>query len=121
MIRLLGEAWALPWSIVGWALALVTGCDLVREGGHRFWIAPPGSRLWRWWTQRSGFAAVTIGTVTICAVWPAQALLEHEARHQQQARVLGPLYVPAYLVGCIVGALRGDWYDKNPMEEDARG
>lgn len=114
-MRLLGDIWALPWSLLGWALALCTGCER-REG---YWRAT--SRPWRWWRARWGMGAITIGTVIICAVEPSEALLNHEARHQKQARILGPFYVPAYFLGCIIGALRGDWYVKNPMEEDARG
>lgn len=115
VVKLLGDIWALPWSLLGWALALCTGCER-REG---YWRAT--SRLWRWWHARWGMGAITIGTVVICAVEPSEELLGHEARHQRQARILGPFYVPAYFLGCIIGALRGDWYMKNPMEEDARG
>lgn len=120
MIRLLGETWALPWSLVGYVLALATGCERVREGDTFFWLAPKDSALWARWMIWSGFEAITIGTVTICAGWPSSTLLDHEARHQRQARILGPFYVPVYLIGCLVGALRGDWYEKNPLEEDAR-
>src|SRR5690606_41825633 len=97
MIRPLGETWALPWSLVGYVLALATGCERIREGDNFFWFAPKDSALWAEWMIWSGFEAITIGTVTICAGWPSSTLLDHEARHQRQARILGPFYVPVYL------------------------
>lgn len=120
MIRFLGELWALPWSLVGYVLALATGCERIRDGDTFFWLAPKDSALWARWMIWSGFEAITIGTVTICAGWPSSTLLDHEARHRRQARILGPFYVPAYILGCVVGWMRGDWYERNPLEEDAR-
>lgn len=123
MRRLLGDLWALPWTLVGLALAKATGCVRWRNftTGITFWRAIPPSPFWDWWRRTWGTGAITIGTVIICAVDPTVDLLLHERRHQRQARVLGPLYVPLYLIGCIVGALRGHWRRDNPMEVHARG
>lgn len=121
ILRFLGEIWALPWSLVGLAVAVMVGEFKIERYGVTYVSASPRSRLWDWWVRRWGFAAITIGTVTICDPVPPRGLLEHEARHQRQARILGPFYVPVYLVGCFVGWLRGKWYRRNPLEEDARG
>lgn len=116
LLRAVGEAWALPWTLVGVCVALATWCEPIP--GY-YWLAPMKSRVWDYWSQRWGFRAITIGTVTICADLPSRELLEHERRHQRQARILGPFYVPAYLLGCVVGWMRGDWYRLNPMEQEA--
>lgn len=92
----------------------VTGCER-REG---WWLAR--GPLWAWWHLRWGMAAITIGEVIVCVGEPSERLLRHESAHVRQALMLGPLYVPAYLLGCVVGWLRGDWYERHPMEEAAR-
>lgn len=118
---MVGAIWTLPNTALGLLLVWLTGCRRHVEPytRTRFWLAPSSSRPWRWWRRRWGFEALTLGTITICLVWPPGRLLEHEARHQRQARLLGPFYLPAYLLGCLIGWLRGDWYKRNPLEEDA--
>ena len=44
-------------------------------------------------------------------------IYNHEAGHIEQARLLGPLYVPVYL---LLWALSGFNYERNPMEKYAR-
>lgn len=52
-------------------------------------------------------------------------LLEHEARHGEQAAKWGPLYLPAYLAILVYKRIRlGSWqhaYDFHPWELEANG
>lgn len=120
VLELLGLLWASPWTMVGVALVHLTGCQR-RIGGGILLYDGASSRPWRWWSRRWGMAAVTIGALTICVGEPSPALLRHERRHQRQAMVLGPLYLPAYLLLCLWGPMTGrHWYRDHPLERDAR-
>lgn len=61
----------------------------------------------------------TIGQVTFYCVAPWPELRVHENRHTAQCRIFGALMIVLYPIGCVVGALRGQWHDLNPFEEDA--
>lgn len=52
---------------------------------------------------------------------PATAIdvIDHEVVHTQQERLLGPLFLPAYAAGAVIGGLRGVWHDGNSFEQDA--
>jgi len=119
-VELVGHVWASPWTLAGVLLAQLTGCRRRRAEGILLFDGER-SRVWAWWSRRWGMAAITIGVLTICVGEPSPALLGHERRHQRQAMVLGPLYVPAYLVLCALGLLPGrHWYRDHPLERDAR-
>lgn len=114
--RGLAGAWAGPFTVVGWAIALLAGrrprwdptlsCFIVTG------MRGPSSRLLR----ALGADANTIGQVVLSTpADPSPVLLAHEAVHARQAERLGPLLLPTYLV---LGARYG--YRDNPLERAAR-
>ncbi len=55
---------------------------------------------------------------------PSRAFLDsrtyaHELGHTDQYRKLGPLFLPLYGLGALLGKRRGDAHDANPFEVDA--
>jgi uncharacterized protein (DUF2062 family) len=69
-----------------------------------------------------GAAAITLGHVVLGRdQLSLDATRAHERVHVRQCEVWGPLFVPAYLVGSLVAALRGRrFYEDNPFETEAR-
>jgi len=117
----LGHLWAAPTTALGLLLALSTGARWLLCGRDGHLVMAGTSRPWRWWSSRWGMAAVTIGAVTICAGRTSARLFRHERRHQRQALILGPLYLPIYVLLCAYGPLHGGhWYRDHPLELDAR-
>ena len=114
--RLAVTAWSAPLTLVGLAVALVSGARPRWDASRRCLVAtgvggPSGAAL-----RLVGAGANTIGQVVLCRnVDPSPALLDHEAVHVRQAERLGPLLVPAYL---WLNALHG--YRDNPLEHAAR-
>lgn len=110
------SAWAGPLTVVGLALAALSGrrpvwdpelhCFVVRDAGGPSRIA----------LRAVGAHANTIGQIVI-AVQPTPSvdLLAHEATHVRQAERLGPLLFPVYV---WLGARYG--YRDNPLERAAR-
>lgn len=119
---ILGYFWALPTTLLGFALALLLlGWPFMLEGGA-VWIRPAGpwSPLAWWWARH--FGTLTLGGCVITGGGTIDdRLVRHELRHFAQARVLGPLFVPVYLL-CSLWALvtTGDGYWGNALEVDAR-
>ena len=108
--RVLASAWAGPFTVVGFVLALLAGrrprwdptlgCFVVTG------MRGPSSRLLR----ALGADANTIGQVVLSTpADPSPVLLAHEAVHARQAERLGPLLLPTYL---FLGARYG--YRDNP-------
>lgn len=64
-------------------------------------------------------AAVTLGEVVICTIIPSHPMLRHEYHHVKQYQVLGPFFLPAYLLGMVVGVVKGHWHRHNPLEQAA--
>lgn len=126
-LLILGHVWTAPNTIAMWALATLTRCRWVFRGvGGMLVYDGSSSRIWRWWARRWGMTAVTVGAVVVVArpwssVGDVQRLLVHEQRHVFQALILGPLYLPIYLLLCAHGPLHGrHWYRDHPLEVDAR-
>jgi len=105
-----------------WALATTTGSVGVHlvDGALRASYLPEISRRQNRHVYRGGFTprrgyAVTVGNVISSAgdvsVESRRRLVEeHEETHVWQARILGPLFAPAYLgwsaIAAVIGALR---------------
>jgi hypothetical protein len=72
---------------------------------------------------RGGASAMTLGHVVIGR---DRRLLEetrrHERVHVRQCERWGPLFIPAYVVACVVAFLSGRRaYEDNPFEREAFG
>lgn len=114
--RLLASAWAGPFTLAGYGLALTARRRPVWDDELECFVASgmrgPSSRLLR----LMGADANTIGQVVLATpAEPSRVLLAHEAVHARQAERLGPLLLPAYL---WLGACYG--YRDNPLERAAR-
>ncbi|MFN3652079.1 MAG: RHS repeat-associated core domain-containing protein [Armatimonadota bacterium] len=67
-----------------------------------------------------GYGGITLGDVIIVPdLRKLNDVIDHEMIHVEQSRVLGPLYLPAYVGGAIEGWRNGEAHDANPMEIDA--
>ena len=101
MGRVAGHIWNLPNTIVGGAWALAN-----RAFGGEFSIQNGAIVLENAPLQPEG-SAITLGDVVVFGgrasdVFPPQApytIGQHEFAHLPQGRVLGPLYLPANVVG----------------------
>jgi hypothetical protein len=109
-------AWSAPLTVIGLAVAVVSGARPRWDTERRCLVAtgvggPSGAAL-----RLVGAGANTIGLVVLCrSESPGTSLLDHEAIHVRQAERLGPLLVPVYL---WLNALHG--YRDNPLEHAAR-
>lgn len=114
--RYVTSAWAGPLTVVGLALAALSGRSPTWEPDlHCFVVRGAGgpSRL----ALRSvGAHANTVGQIVIATQpSPSGVLLAHEAVHARQAERFGPLLFPLYV---LLGARYG--YRDNPLERAAR-
>lgn len=111
--RLVAVLWALPSTLLGLVVGLLTGvAPQLRDGVLLFAGARglPGLLL-----RRTGFAATTLGHVVIARGTPSEKLMAHELLHTRQAERLGPLMGPVYW-----GLLARYGYARHPMERAAR-
>jgi hypothetical protein len=114
--RLVTSAWAGPFTVIGYGLALAAGRRPVWDDEFGCFVATgmrgPTARVLR----LLGADANTIGQVVLSTPdLPSRVLLAHEAVHVRQAERLGPLLLPLYL---WLGARYG--YRDNPLERAAR-
>lgn len=121
MLFALGYIWALPTTAIGLVLALGGLCVPVAFRSGAVWFRATACSPWSWWWA-GNFAAITIGGCVILAQSTAvEDVATHEMRHFLQARVLGPFFLPVYLVLSLWALIRtGDAYWENPLEADAR-
>jgi len=121
LVRLACYTWAAPTSLVGLvagALTLGTGGRVQqRRGALEF-----HGGFARWFADRIGFDAMTLGHVilgrdALCL----DALRDHEQAHVRQAERWGPVFIPAYLAASVLAWRRGGhYYRDNWFERDAR-
>ncbi len=114
-------AWTSPTTLVGLtagALTLVSGGRVQRRlGALEF-----HGGFARWFANRIGFGAMTLGHAilgrdAICL----DLLRDHEQVHVRQAERWGPAFIPAYLVASLLAWRRGQhYYLDNWFERDAR-
>ncbi len=119
-----GYVWALPVTILGLMLALLfTRLESVDEEGILHFVVQPGGPL-DWYMRRFHIAAFTIGAVVTysSADGPRQIrLVRHERAHVMQTLVLGPLFLPLYLLASLWQLARGGHpYRDNWFEVRAR-
>ncbi|MCA9254159.1 MAG: hypothetical protein KDA33_00920 [Phycisphaerales bacterium] len=122
--RFLAYLWAGPNTLLGlcfWPLAragggrahLVDGVVEI-EGGAVTWLL-------RYATPIGGAAALTLGHVILGQDTTALAMSRsHEHVHVRQYERWGPFFLPAYVAGSALAALRGEhFYRDNPFEREA--
>jgi hypothetical protein len=108
----LGLLWGLPNSLIGLGFAALSlAVPRVCSG---LLVAQSDRGLAYWFLTRRGFGAITFGRVVISAIPVTPRLLMHESHHARQYEVLGPFFLPTYL---LLHALRG--YAANPLEREA--
>lgn len=120
-LRTIAYTWAAPTTCVG----LVAGLLTLTSGGRvqrRRGVLEFHGGLARWYFERSGFAAMTLGHVILGR---DEACLdycrEHEHVHVRQVEQWGPLFIPAYLGSSLWEGIRGrQAYRDNWFERDAR-
>jgi hypothetical protein len=103
MLDLLRQLWLGPWSLVGIAIAFLTGARPVRrEGGGWLWRAEEASLFARV-LGRFGFVGQTLGAVIIIrAPWfEVGRIRRHELEHVRQGLTWGFLFPVAYCVAFL--------------------
>ena len=124
-LQVLGAAWTLPNTVAG----LLVGAAGLPFGAHVHWRARERSLVFHRWPWGPG-GAMTLGNVIVhtgdsldspCVTYahraghgdePAIQLADHERAHVYQYMVLGPLFLPVYL-------LCGGVSVRNPFERAA--
>lgn len=108
-------AWAAPYTLLGIGLALLLGLKVSHRGGALIfegsgsWLGRPGPHV-----------AVTLGHSIIASAPLPTSVLAHELVHVHQYEQWGPLTVPVWVAGLVIGALRtGHPYVDNPLEREA--
>jgi hypothetical protein len=102
-------AWALPNTIVGLLLGLLSFRLPRADGGILLFEGSPRGFLWV--LSRMRRQAVTFGHVVLSAAPLRGALRRHELAHVGQYERLGPAFIPLYVGLWLV---RG--YRKHPLE-----
>lgn len=108
----LGLLWGFPNTVIGLAFAALSLA--VPHVCNGLLVAQSDRGLAYWFLTRRGFGAITFGRVVISAIPVTTRLLVHESHHARQYEVLGPFFLPTYLV---LHALLG--YAANPLEREA--
>jgi hypothetical protein len=116
LARLVASAWAGPFTVIGYGLAIAAGRRPEWDDELGCFIATgmrgPTARALR----LLGADANAVGQVVLSTPDdPSRILLAHEAVHVRQAERLGPMLLPLYL---WLGARYG--YRDNPFERAAR-
>lgn len=113
--RFLGTVWALPPTLVGFALVACSGARGRWRDGV-FW-ATANRGLGRLVSRPGGPSATTFGCVVL--LWKPDRfgprLEAHELVHVGQYRVLGIVFFPVYLALLPFFG----WHDRHPLERSA--
>ena len=112
-LTLLGAVWSLPNTLIGIGFALLSGC-WPRPHVDGMLVAESNRGLANLFLTRRGFGAITFGRVIVTATPITPDLLVHESHHARQYEVLGPFFIPVYL---LLQARYG--YARNPLEIEA--
>jgi hypothetical protein len=114
--------WALPTTSIGLCvggLTLLGGGKVARRDGVLEFRGALARVLLE--SPLLGASAATLGHVILGRdAKSLDACRVHEHRHVRQAEVLGPFFLPAYLLASVWAALRhGQHYRANWFEKDA--
>jgi hypothetical protein len=123
--RFLVYLWTFPTTLVGLLVTLLT----LLTGGHARWHTGvlevyggfASFVLRRLVPLPGGATAMTLGHVVIARDPAAHTdTRDHERIHVRQCERWGALFIPAYLIMCLVMKLRGKrGYRDNPFEREA--
>jgi hypothetical protein len=127
-LRILGAAWALPWTLLGLLLALVTRSRLDRRTGTTLIVSmsvltEDALRALGRLFGATAFVGWTCGDVVFLRsdLLQDERLIRHELRHVQQMHWFGPLFPLVYCAASLVAVARGGHiYRDNRFEIDAR-
>jgi hypothetical protein len=113
--------WAAPTTFVGAIAGMLTlvsgGGWQLREGAIEF-----HGGFARWFANRFGFSAMTLGHIIIGRDrFSLELCRAHEQAHVRQAERWGAAFIPAYLLASVVAWWQGGhYYLDNWFERDAR-
>jgi hypothetical protein len=113
MLAAVGFVWSLPNTVLGLVLGMLSFTAPRARAGLIVFEGPP--RGVTWVLSRMHRAAMTLGFVVLSTEPVEGPLLAHERTHVRQSMVLGPFFVPAYLLLAIAFG-----YRRHPMERAAR-
>jgi hypothetical protein len=119
--QFLRYAWAAPTTLVGLVAGIVTlasgGRVQLRRGALEF-----HGGFSRWFADRMGFSAMTLGHVIIGRdPWCLEFCRDHEQAHIRQVERWGAAFIPAYLLASLLAWRQGGhYYRDNWFERDAR-
>ncbi len=124
MRPLLVRLWALPWTLFGLSiglLSLATGGSVLRVQGTLGFAGGAARAFLRLAPLAHGANAMTLGHVVLGRSEDVlKAAYEHELVHVRQYERWGPLFVPAYFAAAAWQWLHGrDPYWDNPFEREA--
>jgi hypothetical protein len=114
VLFVLGFVWALPTTIVGLVLGLLT-FQVPRIHGGALVFDRRGARGLAAMLAASHRTAMAVGFVIVSSVPVEGRLLAHEREHVRQAMRWGPFFIPAYLLLAVPYG-----YRRHPMERRAR-
>jgi hypothetical protein len=112
MLRTLGYVWALPNTLLGLVLGLLS-FQRPRLDGEVI-VFDRARRGFLWAFGRRGWRAITLGHVVLATRRLEGSLRKHELTHVRQQARLGPLFLPSYLALHVFTG-----YEKNPFETAA--
>lgn len=123
LLSTLGRIWCSPVSVPVYLFCKATGWLHVKGEVANHWIAPDWASFF---FKAFNISAITFGTNILynpdinafsIPLW----LKRHELEHVRQYLVLGPLFIPAYLIASIyAGIVHFDGYRMNVFEVKAR-
>ncbi len=111
--------WAGPATLLGLA-AVLASMSVPRKQGPIV-LGHSSRGFARWFLQRRGFCAITLGHVVLITREAPPDVLVHEMVHVRQGERWGPFFIPVYLAAMVVARIRGkDPYWDNPFEVEAQ-
>ncbi len=123
LLHILGYLWATPTTLASLILFLLPMWALRQirparwRAGAWEWLVVPRSRFCRSYSVHAGWSGTTLGWCIFFSPSADQnaSIAVHERRHVAQNLVLGPLFMPLYVVLWFAFGYRA-----NPLEVDAR-
>ncbi len=113
MLVALGFVWSLPNTLIGLVLGVLSFTrPRLRDGVLVFEGRPRGVT---WILASMQRTAMTVGFVVLSTRPVEGTLLAHERAHIRQSMILGPLFIPAYVLLAVPFG-----YRRHPMERAAR-